>query len=438
MLKCLLVVITEAPLEGEDLPYMRKNRDGTDGMTIEEYLAENRFRLECLYKANAFDPKEYSERATHGRIGCSDYEIVKGSKMHSVRLRHYFLPKGVKPNGRVLYISTPLINKPELFDLADGKSVVQGMLKEGYAIYLVDYGECGPDDTHLGLDFFAKTVHDRYLEIIRRKHPKAEIDVMGYCMGGTLMLPYLARRAEERLARGEPMDVCKIALMASPVRFDDDQSGHGQMRSFIRQNYAPGLMGELFGSVNIPPQVIDFGMNEIQPGVHYTVLSGFYGRAIYTHAIEDSAPFLYWLTHGTKFPAQAHRQWIEQFFLGNCLVKGTYRLPSTNPELDGQPVDMEALQRGGVVIFDYRGSRDPIAPPGSCVASQLWGMRADGNIQMTRGGLNRTIEKNIGHIFVVSKTLLAEYLKTVTDFLNGVACEGVDERPDDRTLGGAA
>jgi poly(3-hydroxyalkanoate) synthetase len=168
------------------------------------------------------------------------------------------------------------------------------------------------------------------------------------------------------------------------------------------------------------------------------VLSGFYGRAIYTHAIEDSAPFLYWLTHGTKFPAQAHRQWIEQFFLGNCLVKGTYRLPSTNPELDGQPVDMEALQRGGVVIFDYRGSRDPIAPPGSCVASQLWGMRADGNIQMTRGGLNRTIEKNIGHIFVVSKTLLAEYLKTVTDFLNGVACEGVDERPADRTLGGAA
>jgi pimeloyl-ACP methyl ester carboxylesterase len=427
MLRCLLVVITEMPLEGEDLPFMRKNADGTDGMTFEQYLVENRFRLECLYQANAFDPKEYSERATQGRIGCSDYEIVKGSRNHCVQLRHYLLPKGVKPNGRVLYISTPLINKPELFDLADGKSVVQGMLREGYAVYLVDHGEAGPDDTNLGLDFFGKTIHDRYLEIIRKKHPRWEIDVMGYCMGGTLMLPYLARRAEERMARGETMDICKIALMASPVRFDDAESGHGQMRSFIRQNYDPNLMTELFGSVNIPPQTIDFGMNEIQPGVHYTVLSGFYGRAIYSNAIEDSAPFLYWLTHGTKFPARAHREWIEHFFLGNGLVKGTYRLPSTIPELDGAPVDMEALRKGGVRIFDYRGSRDPIAPPGSCVASQLWGMRAEGNIQMTRGGLNRTFEKNIGHIFVVSKTLLAEYLKTVSDFLNEIECEGVDE-----------
>ena len=76
--------------------------------------------------------------------------------------------------------------------------------------------------------------------------------------------------------------------------------------------------------------------------------------------------------------------------------------------------------------FDYRGSRDPIAPPGSCVAGQLRGTRDDGNIQKTRGGLNRTFEKNIGHIFVVSKTLLAEYLKTVSDFLCGAECEGVD------------
>jgi len=429
MFKCLLVVITETPLDGEDLPYMRKNADGTDGMTFKEYLAENRFRLECLHKANAFDPKEFSERTTHGRIGCSDYRIVNGSNMQSARLRYYPLPKGVKPNGRVLYMSTPLINKPELFDLAEGKSVVQGMLREGYAVYLVDNGECGPDDTNLGLDFFSKTVHDRYIEIIGKEHPGAEIDVMGYCMGGTLILPYLARRAEERLSRGEKMDICKIALVASSVRFDDDESGHGQMRSFIRQNYDPDLMNELFGTVNIPPQTIDFGMNDIQPGVHYKVLSGFYERAIDSGAIEDSAPFLYWLTHGTKFPARAHREWIEKFFLGNELVEGTYRLPSTVPELDGQPVDMEALHRCGVRIFDYRGSRDPIAPPGSCVASQLWGMRTDGDIQMNLGGMNWTIEKNIGHIFVVSKKLLAEYLKAASDFLNEVKSGGIDETP---------
>jgi pimeloyl-ACP methyl ester carboxylesterase len=419
LLACLLVVITETPLDGSELPFIRKNKDGTDGMSFDAYLDENRFRLECLYNANAFDAKEYAERATHGRIGFSKYRIVPGSELHTVRLRHYTLPKGIKPNGNVLYMSTPLINRPELFDLAEGKSVVEGMHREGYDIYLVDYGEAGIDEANLGLDFFGKTVHDRYLKLIQARHPHGEISILGYCMGGALMMPYLARRAEEKKARGEEMDIKKIVMMAAPVRFDDDISGHGSMRAFIRQNYDAFLMKELFGAVNVPPQIIDFGMNEIQPGVHYTLLSGFYGRAIYPNAIEDSAPFLYWLTHGTRFPAKAHRDWLEHFFMGNELVEGTYRLPSSIPALDGKPVRMEALAEAEVTIFDYRGARDPIAPPGSCVASELWGLTKDCNLCITTDGLNRTIEKNIGHIFVVSKQLLAEFLQIVAAFLRG-------------------
>jgi poly(3-hydroxyalkanoate) synthetase len=426
LLKCLLVVITEMPLDKEPLPYMRKHKDGSDAMTFEEYLTENRCRFECLHKVNAFDLKEYSERTTGGKIGYSPYEIVQGSQLRHVNLRHYFLPKGIKSNGKVLYVATPLINKPELFDLAEGKSVVDGMLKEGYDLYLVDFGTPGADDTHIGFDFYDKTVHDHYLEIIKKKHPKSEIYAMGYCMGGTLITAYLARRAEERLARGEKMDVTKIALMASPVKFDDGDSGHGPMRSFLRQHYDAYLMSELFGSVNVPPQMIEFGMNDIQPGVHYTVMTGFYSRAIHPNAIEDAAPFLYWLTHGTKFPARAHRDWV-QLFLTDPICEGKFCLPSTIPELDGKPVNMDALREAGVRIFDYRGSRDPIAPPGSCIASQLWGLRESGNISMTRGGMNRTIEKNIGHIFVVSKVLLAEYLQAVNSFLCGEKCEGADK-----------
>jgi poly(3-hydroxyalkanoate) synthetase len=425
LLKCLLVVITEMPIDGQELPFMRKNKDGTDAMTLDEYLQENRFRFECLHKYNAFDAKEYSERATQGKIGCTPYEIVDGSRLSHVSLRHYRLPEGVKPNGKVIYCSTPLINKPELFDLADGKSVVQGLHLLGYEVYLVDFGIPGPDDAQRGFDFYAKTVHDHNLALIGKRHPRAEVFAMGYCMGGTLITAYLARRAQERLAKGKKMDIKKIALMAAPVFFDDEGSGHGPMRSFIRQYYDPYLMEALFGHVNVPSQMIEFGMNEIQPGVHYSVMTGFYGRAIYDHAIEDSAPFLYWLTHGTKFPAKAHREWLN-VFLTNPLAEGKFCLPSTIPEFDGKPVDMEALRRAEVQIFDYRGSRDPIAPPGSCVASQLWGMAQQGNIRMTRGGLNRTIEKNIGHIFVVSKPLLAEYIKSVHSFLCGEACEGVD------------
>lgn len=419
LLKCLLIVITEKPLEGEPLPYVSAEEYAPDSSGFSQYLKDNRLRFENLYRENAFDAKEFSEIATQGKIGYSPYEIVKGSKWNSVSLRHYFLPKGVSPNGKVLYLATPLINKPEIFDFDKGRSVVEGMLKQGYAVYLIDHGDAGPEDANSGLDFYGKTIPDFYLDLIKQKHPKKEIYMMAYCMAGTLMLPYLARRAEELSCQGKPMDVQKIALMASPILFDDAESGHGPMREVIRKGYDPLLMEELFGKVNIPPNAIEAGMNEIQHGVQYTMAHGFFERAHCLKDMEDATPFVFWLTHGTKFPARAHREWIEKFYMGNQLVRGEFCLPSKIPELDGKPVNMDFLKLMGVRIFCYKGTRDPIAPPGSCIASEIWGQTKEGNIGVARGGLNRTIEKNVGHIFVVSKNLLAEYIQIVSAFFKG-------------------
>jgi len=205
--------------------------------------------------------------------------------------------------------------------------------------------------------------------------------------------------------------------MASPMKFDDEGSGHKAMRSLIRENYDPLLMKELFGAVNIPSQVIEAGMNEIQPGVQYTVILGLYGRAERLDVIADSAPFLYWLTHGTKFPIKAHLEWIQNIYIDNQIYEGNYCLPSTNPAFDNKPVNMDILKEAGVAIFDYKGTRDPIAPAGSCVAGETWGQVESGNMKVLSPGLNRTIEKNIGHIFVVSRKHLSEYLVMVNEFL---------------------
>jgi len=418
LLQCLLMLVTEQPLRKRELPFTKRGPDGEPALDFGEYLEEIRVRLENLYREDAFDIKGFSERATGGRIGYTPYDIVEGSRIHGATLRRYPLPQGVEPNGRVLYMVTPLINRPEIFDLAEGKSVVQGMAARGYLVYLVDHGEPGAEEADLGLDFYGKELHDHYLDSIMARHPSQDVEVMAYCMGGTLVLPYLARRAEELRRQGKPMDVSGVVLMASPFRFDDGESGHGPMRRVIRESYDPLVMEELFGPVNVPPQVIDMGMQEIQPGVQYTVASGFYGRASRPDAIADSAPFLFWLLHGTRFPSAAHRQWIRELFMENRIMEGRYRLPSFDPALHDRPADMDALREACVAIFNYRGERDPISPPGSCVAGELWGVTRDSVCDLLRGGLNRTIERNVGHIFVVSKKLLAEYLESVQAFFD--------------------
>ena len=49
-------------------------------------------------------------------------------------------------------------------------------------------------------------------------------------------MPYLARRAQERLAAGKEMDIKKSGLMASPVKFDDEERACADS-----QTYTPGL-----------------------------------------------------------------------------------------------------------------------------------------------------------------------------------------------------
>ncbi len=416
LLKCLLMLVTETPLKNQPLPFRKP--DGTDGAPCDftEYLDELQVRFENLYAEKAFDYRAYGEISTQGKLGYSTYETVAHSRQHAVTLRHYPLPPDIAPNGKALYMITPLINKPEIFDLGPGKSVIAGMLEEGFAVYLVDYGNPGPEETGLGLGFYGKEIHDRYLDLITQRHPESEICAMCYCMGGTLFLPYLARRVQERWAQGKEMDILKVVLMASPFNFDDAESGMGPMRTVIRRHYDRELMDELFGAVNVPPQVIEAGMQEIQPGVRYSVPFGFFARALRREALQDSAPFLYWVTHGTRFPAQAHREWLQNVYMDNQIARNKFCLPSTVAELDGQPVDLNALVAAGVSSFDYRGLRDPITPPGSCLDVILSPGLPCGSRTATRSGLNRTIEKNIGHIFVVSRQLLAEYLEMVKAF----------------------
>jgi poly(3-hydroxyalkanoate) synthetase len=407
LLSTILIAITEKPVSGS-LPYTKNS------IAIKEYVEDSYKRIENLYKHNAFNIKKFSESFTKGKIGYLDFEIMKDSQLGSLSLRYYSAPK---KNGKVFYLASPLINKPEIFDLAKDKSVVEGLINMGFDVYLQDPGEANNSDSKYGLGFYGKEVHDKYFSIIKNRHKDSEIFVMGYCMGGTLVLPYLARRAQERIAEGKDMDVKKVVLMASPFKFDDSKDGQKPMRGVISKDYDKILMDEMYGEVNVPPQIIEVGMNEIQPGVRYYVRSGFYGRASFKNAIEDSAPFLYWLTHGTKFPAQAHQEWIKDIFVGNKIYNGSYCLPSRIGEFNNKPVDMNILKKANVTIFDYKGTRDPISPSETCVAGDLWGV-TEKNVSADRGGLNRVIEKNIGHIFVVSKKLLKEYLDDVQSFLD--------------------
>jgi poly(3-hydroxyalkanoate) synthetase len=257
---------------------------------------------------------------------------------------------------------------------------------------------------------------DFHLDIVKRLHANQEIILVGYCQGGTMTISFMGRRAEEFLARNEKIDIKKVVLMASPVFFDDNKSGHGQMQKVIKTIYDPKIIEKLFKGVNVPAAVIQEGLNEIQPGSFYKIVKGFYERSFSQEMIRDAASFLYWIYHGTKFPTKTHTEWTKLFFIENQLFENKLCLPSPLEKLNGKPVNMDSLRKLEVAIMDYRGSRDPISPPGSCVASEHWGLIWDHTKGKPTTLVNRTIEKYMGHVFVVSKKFLDEFIEEAHDF----------------------
>ena len=111
-----------------------------------------------------------------------------------------------------------LINRPSVLDLQPGRSVVETLLKEGFDVYLLDWGIPDPLDQHLGLEDYIKN----FLRTTVRKvclHAGVEqLHLLGYCMGGTFTAMYTALYPER---------VKNLLLLGTPLHFRSDRMLYG-------------------------------------------------------------------------------------------------------------------------------------------------------------------------------------------------------------------
>jgi len=257
-------------------------------------------------------------------------------------------------------------------------------------------------------DFYGKTVPGH----LHRDHPEpppngAAIYIMAYCMAGTLCSPYLARRARSAWPAASRWISGRSPSWQSPLKKFDDGDGHAAMARSSARN-TTRCDKELYGNER-PAYLIEAG-HERDPArrpAHRSMVSMAALNLAQTPS-KDAAPFCTGYPR-TKFPPGPTGSG-SRVFLGNALVEGNLRPALLRPDLDGKPVRHEALDQAGVLIFGYRGTRDPIARRAPAYPANC-GARSRKNVGSPAGGLNRLIEKNVGHIFVVSKVLPApQYL----------------------------
>ena len=140
-------------------------------------------------------------------IGTTPHELVY--QEDRVRLKYYH-PETASQKTPLLLMQG-LFNRETLLDLQPDRSMIQNFLKEGLEIYLIEWGTPTRRDQFLTLDDHINGYLDNIVEVIRRRHRVAKVNLMGVCLGGTFAVIYAALHPEK---------VGNLITTVAPIHFD--------------------------------------------------------------------------------------------------------------------------------------------------------------------------------------------------------------------------
>jgi polyhydroxyalkanoate synthase len=241
-----------------------------------------------------------------------------------------------------------LINKPYVLDLLPGASLVEYLVKQGFDVYLLDWGTPGEEDKHLSFEHYILGYMPRAVrKMLRAAHAQA-YTLLGYCMGGTLSAMYAALFPEPPLKN--------LILLTSPIDFSPEHTGlYGVLTS--EQCFDVDVLVDAFG--NIPGAMVDAGNQLVKPTANIVgTYATMWDRIFQDQPMEMWLAIHKWVNDGVPFPGAAFNQWIRELYQQNKLVKDEYMLR-------GRTVHLAAIH---CPILSIAGKRDHICTIGQAEA----------------------------------------------------------------------
>lgn len=324
------------------------------------------------------------EPARTARIGQTPNAIIHRDNKAAVR---YFAPAVVK--HAPLFICMPLINTWTIFDLMPGRSVVEALLNAGVPVYLMDWGRPGPEDQEVSLSHIIDVVIPRALDRVRRHARVREIDVLGYCVGGTFLTIAVSRMTGIR----------RLALLATPIDFH----ASGRLSKWAQPETFP-LDTLIDGYGNFPAEMMKASFAWLRPMGQSAKWKSLWERIDQPGFSDVWASMEKWNDDATDFCGEAYREYVRGCYFDNALMKGGWTLGA-------RPV---RLSDGKVPAFVMAASDDHIVPPAAAFAlEKVW------------GGPVTTRKVKGGHVAVcIGKELPAALIEWVKE---GAAKEGVEK-----------
>jgi poly[(R)-3-hydroxyalkanoate] polymerase subunit PhaC len=236
-----------------------------------------------------------------------------------------------------------LMNKPYILDLRPGNSYIEYMVKQGYDVYLLDWGVPGPEDKDLKFDDYVLDYLTRAVRKVKAVSDSDELSMLGWCIGAILATIYAALRPENGLKN--------LILLTAPLDFSDKTAG-GFVRWVNDQHFDPDKIVNAYGI--IPGEMIDYGAKALKPVENYI---GSYlmlwDNLDNPHVVEAWHAMNTWVTDLIPMSGALYLQLIKELYRENRLSEGKMIIR-------GERVDLSRIHAN---LLNVIALADHISPP---------------------------------------------------------------------------
>ena len=256
---------------------------------------------------------------------------------------------------RPLLMVPPCINKYYILDLQPGNSMIEYLVSQGFTVFVTSWRNPLPDDK----DGIEKSTWDDYIEegvlnaidLVREISGQPKVNVLGFCVGGTMLSTALTVAASRRQNR-----VASLTLLATMLDFCDT----GTLGVFANEPHAKIRESQIGNGGLMTGRELSTTFSFLRPNElvwNYVVSNYLKG--------ETPMPFdlLYWNSDSTNLPGPFFSWYFRHTYLENRL-----REPKALT-VCGQPVDLGKIK---VPAYIQASKEDHIVPwKTAYVSSQL-------------------------------------------------------------------
>jgi polyhydroxyalkanoate synthase len=250
-------------------------------------------------------------------------------------------PRTEEVHKRPLLIIPPWINKFYILDLREKNSFIKWAVEQGYTVFVISW--VNPDEK-----LRDKTFEDYMdlgplaaLDAIEKATGEKDANVIGYCLGGTLLactLAYMAEKKDDRFKAATFFTAMTDFTEAGELGvFIDEEQLSALEQQMEKKGYLEGAsMATTFNMLRANDLIWSFVVNNYLLG-------------------KDPFPFdlLYWNSDSTRMPAAMHSFYLRKMYQENLLSK------PGGITLKGVPIDLGNIKQP---VFMLSTREDHIAP----------------------------------------------------------------------------